>query len=166
MNTIQKKKLCWNCEGRVPLEEENCSYCGVYLGPAPDEEGGQDILDPPYRIVETEEEEAIPQSPYEMVTSKEEEGENTELAQTKSDFRYVVFPLLFLSLGSMSLFFGLILLLFSKNGVFSLTWNGDLWYLYLVFAAPILFLGWKTLKNLEDENELQKEPASKTNIDF
>ena len=155
MTTTPKKKLCWNCEGRVSLEEENCPYCAVYLGPAPDENGeSKDILAPPYRIVETDEEN-VPPSPYKSELPEEQpaEEETTDLTVAKKDTKEVVLPLALLSAGSLFFLFGLILLLFSEHGVFTLTWNGEYWYFYLIFALPMLFFGWRALQKFDNEDE-------------
>lgn len=107
MNATPKKKLCWNCEGRVDLELENCPYCAVYLGPAPDDEGERtdNILAPPYKLVDSEEGEGqIPISPYaleEVEEKKEEVVEEVieEVAAEPSEIKKVAFPLAFLSGG-------------------------------------------------------------------
>lgn len=149
--------MCWNCEGRVSLAEENCPYCAVYLGPAPDENGeSKDVLAPPYRIVESEEE-SIPESPYAINKKEdEEEEEETNLSQAKADIKEVILPLGFLSSGTLFFLFGLVLWMFSEDGVFTLTWSGEYWYLYLLFSLPLLFLGWIALKKFEriEEEEI------------
>ncbi|MFQ5728961.1 MAG: hypothetical protein ACE5GN_01200 [Waddliaceae bacterium] len=161
MSATQKKKLCWNCEGRVPLEEENCPYCAVYLGPAPDEKR-TDILTPPYRLVDSEEDEEIPASPYAVEKEGEEEEEESgiDISVARSDLKSVILPLILLSMGSMSFLFGIILLLFSSHGIFTLTWNGDYWYVYLLSALPMLFLGWRVLRKLQEEEPLEPVPES------
>lgn len=167
MSAILKKKLCWNCEGRVSLEEENCPYCAVYLGPAPGEEGDQDILAPPYRLVESEEEEKVPQSPYAVEQEEEEEGKETEidLSGAKRDLKKVIVPLALLSAGSLFFLFGLILLIFSSQGVFTLSWNAKYWYFYLVFALPLLLFGWKSLqRNDEDEEDKSSDLISESHL--
>lgn len=156
MSATPKKKLCWNCEGRVSLEEENCPYCAVYLGPAPNEKGGgYDPLAPPYRLVESEEEQEVPPSPYAAheptKTGEQSAQEPVELETASSDLKRVVMPVAMLSAGAMFFVFGLILFVFSEEGTFTLTWNGEHWYYYLVFALPMLFLGWRSLQNFEEE---------------
>ncbi len=162
MTATPKKKLCWNCEGRVSLAEENCPYCAVYLGPAPDENGeSKDILAPPYRIVESEEEN-IPASPYALKKEdqEQEESEETDLSYAKTDVKEVVLPLGLLSSGTLFLLFGLVLWMFSENGTFTLTWNGDYWYYYLILSLPLLFFGWRALKKFEMGQEDAPVPAS------
>jgi len=146
MSTTQKKKLCWNCEGRVSFEEENCPYCSVYLGPALEEEGKQDVLAPPYQIVEEEQE--VPESPYQMENDQVEE-DAPELDEAKSDMRQVVLPLGMLSAGSLFFLFGLMLLIFSDHGTLTLSWSADYWYLYVLLALPALLFGWVSLGSSE-----------------
>lgn len=154
MSTTQKKKLCWNCEGRVSLEEENCPYCAVYLGPAPGEKGEQDILAPPYRLVDSDEEEQkVPESPYAMENDQVEENESIDFTPARKDFNQIVLPLSLLSAGTLFFLFGLILWLFSVDGTFTLTWNAHYWYVYSALALLMLFIGWKVLKNFEGADE-------------
>lgn len=153
MNATLKKKLCWNCEGRVGLEEQNCPFCAVYLGPAPNDAGERkdDLLAPPYKIVESHESENTLATPYainEPETVKIAEMQ-TEVTTQESDIQNVALPLTFLSGGLVFLLFGLILCLFSSNGVFTLTWNGSYWYLYFAVGAPLLLFGWKSLQHLD-----------------
>lgn len=154
MSATQKKKLCWNCEGRVSFEEENCPYCSVYLGPAPDVDGKQDALAPPYRLVEAEDEQEAPESPYPLQdeASQEEEVPNLEIA--KSDMKDVVLPLGLLSAGSLFFLFGLMLLVFSDHGTLTLSWNADYWYFYVLLALPALLIGWVSLGRFNQESEL------------
>lgn len=170
MTPSPKKKLCWNCEGRVSLAEENCPYCAVYLGPAPDENGEtKDILVPPYRLVEAEEE-IIPPSPYTQEKKREEVENQEDYSVAKKDFREVVLPLGLLSAGSLFFVFGLILLMFSDKGIFTLTWNGAYWYFYLLFSLPMVFFGWWSLRKIEenigDNAEPQLLPVEKEHSGF
>lgn len=156
MSSNPKKKLCWNCEGRVSLSEENCPYCAVYLGPAPDENGENgDILAPPYRIVDGEEEEAAPRTPY---LEEAAEGEQV-LSGTKTDLREVVIPLGLLSAGSLALLFGILMLVFSQHGEFTLRWNGEYWYFYLLLSVPMLLFGWRALQRFEEGGIDRTDPV-------
>lgn len=147
MSAIQKKKLCWNCEGRVSLEEENCPYCAVYLGPAPDEEGKQDVLAPPYRLVETEEDQVQGplESPYEVQDAALDDEDSLDLDVARSGFKQVVLPLALLSAGSLFFLFGLMLLIFSEQGKLTLSWNANSWYIYVLTALPAVIFGWVIL---------------------
>jgi hypothetical protein len=156
MSATQKKKLCWNCEGRVPLEEENCPYCAVYLGPAPGNESRQDVLAPPYRLVESDDEpsQEAPDSPYQMQEDPNSEHEEApDLETAKSDLKEVVIPLGLLSGGALFFLFGLMLLIFSSHGILTLSWSANYWYVYVIVALPAILIGWKTLGNFDQESE-------------
>lgn len=141
-----KKKLCWNCEGRVSLEEENCPYCAVYIGPAVDEKKEQKrSFNPPYRVVDTEDQ-APPASPY----GKEEPEEHKEtdaldLSIAKNDFKKTVFPLILFSSGTLFLLFGFVLWIFSEQGSLTLSWSSEYWYAYILSALVMLFIGWRSM---------------------
>lgn len=147
-NMTTKKKLCWNCEGQVELDVENCPFCGVYLGPLPSRENGRtdsSLLTPPYKIVETEEDSPL-QPPYKQ-TSLSTPLENSEKASVLPIESGTLYALTFLSAGTLLFFFSLVLLLFSEEGTLTLRWNGKLWYCYLLSALPLLYLGWRFSKS-------------------
>lgn len=151
MSTTVKRKLCWNCEGSVTRDAANCPYCGVYLHPK-DDDGYEDIEDhrPPYAIPE-EQENTVPEAPYaatrEAVIENKPEKTPLQIMKAQSaDWKIVVLPLAMLLAGSLSLLFGVLLLLFSHNGTFTLQWNASYWVYYLVASIPLLFMGWKSLQ--------------------
>lgn len=162
MTAKPKKKLCWNCEGRVTFQDENCPYCGVYLSPLSSEEENdkQNLFAPPYRVEDAEEEEEshVHQAPYvaqEAVIQKEElpsqPEEHIEAGPFLSnDIKSSVLPLVMLLTGSVCLLFGFALLLFAQHGTLTLHWSGGYWFLYVLFAVPLLFLGWRYLQHLDD----------------
>jgi hypothetical protein len=158
MNATLKKKLCWNCEGRVDLGEQNCPFCAVYLGPAPNDAGERkdDILAPPYKIVDSHENERPLAMPYSINESPIEEVQIAEMPTEitgGNDIRNVAIPITLLSGGLVFLLFGIILYLFSTNGVFTLQWNGSYWYLYLAMALPLLGFGWKLLLQFDKSKQ-------------
>ncbi|MCB1111290.1 MAG: zinc ribbon domain-containing protein [Chlamydiia bacterium] len=149
MTTKPKKKLCWNCEGSVTFEEENCPYCGVYLSPSsPSDFNDASGLMPPYRIDDDAEEEELPPPPYKQ--DEVSEAESIEEADGSGDLRAVVIPLSLLLSGSVFFLFGLVLLLFSNNGTFTLSWSTAFWYVYFAAGVVMLFFGWRALHALKD----------------
>jgi hypothetical protein len=146
MSAIPKRKLCWKCEGGVSLTEENCPFCGVYLSPSNPNENSW--LKPPYRLVE--EEQAVPPSPFTNSAPSKIEKEVIPSPENEAthDVQNVVITLVLLITGSIFLLFGLILWLFSDNGVFTLHWNSQYWFIYLAIAVPMLLLGWRTLQKI------------------
>lgn len=148
MNKPVKTKLCWNCEGNVSRSLENCPYCAVYLNP--DSEDLKEDIQAPYAFQKRKEENEIPKAPY-QVSSNEVQEEDADtikediLLPPQTLFQSIFAPLLFLTTGLISLFFALILVLFSENGTLTLQWNADFWYVYAIAAFPLLFLGWRYL---------------------
>lgn len=138
MSKSLKRKLCWNCEGGVSFEEENCPFCGVYLSPHgsenEDEEDIEDFFSPPY-----------PAEKEEEVLSPPKEKKEIE-----SDLKKVAVPITLLLSGTVFFLFGLALFLFSRGGIFILRWNGSYWHLYLSFGLAALFFGWKSLNRLSE----------------
>jgi hypothetical protein len=158
MSAIPKKKLCWNCDGNVSREIDNCPYCGVYLHAEELEENSswnpsyrpssktEEIPTPIYQIQsEEEEEETIESPPAEEIESPE--TTNNLSTQLKKD----VFPILFLMMGSIFFLFGIVLFLFSQNGVLTLQWQGSYAVYFLIASIPLVGFGWRFLQNLDSE---------------
>lgn len=141
MGVKTKKKLCWNCEGDVVLNAANCSFCGVSLEVAAMEEEKKDPFAPPYRLEPNPDQ--IPTAPYPLSPEAKEE-------QASKDPRSLVLGLTLLLLGSTCALFSLILWLFSSpEGILTLRWNGNYWFVYLLVSLPMLYLGWKTTQKEE-----------------
>lgn len=169
MESIPKKKLCWNCDGQVTLQEELCPFCGVYLSPTFDEGVTESVqtLAPPYRIVTAETEaKFIPQSPFNLSSNSDFSGnlgrdvpkasnEEEEGAHDLSpivDFKHILLTMVLLFAGSLFFLFSVFMLLFGYNGTFSLTWNADYWYIYLGLSVPLFFFGLRGLNFLKEED--------------
>jgi len=154
--TTKKTKLCWNCEGVVDRSSENCIYCGVYLHPEKEEleeEYEEGEAKPHYTPQDHEGEEYEPHyqsEEDEKIIYEEIHAEETKKAATSEDIKGVILPLVFLLAGSIFMLFGLILYFFSKDGVFVLKWNANYWFIYLLIAVPLLFIGWRTLQYFEE----------------
>lgn len=154
-----KTKLCWNCEGSVSRSAENCPYCAVYLSPE-----GEDLNDDPspirapYKVEKGMAGGDIPKAPYNPAnSSSNEETSDDDVQEAALDrpltgFQATFLPLIFLTTGLISLFFSLMLFLFSENGKLTLQWDGEFWYAYALFALPLLFIGWRYLEQAVDSN--------------
>ncbi len=106
---------------------------------------GADPLAPPFGMLQENKPSIAPQPPFDVL--KEEEAPVMETVST-SDSTTVFSCLLFLLGGSVFFLFGLVLWLFSQNGVFTLNWNGDYWYVYLSGGLALLGLGCRVLKQV------------------
>lgn len=161
MSAIPKKKLCWNCEGNVSRQIDNCPYCGVYLHAEELEEEGfwhPSRQSSKYQELEQEQEQDPTPSPLYQITPEVEETtathpkiEELELKAHLVSFEQLkqdVFPTLFLMSGSVFFLFGVILLLFSQEGSLTLQWNGNHWIYFLALGIPFLCYGWKCLQQI------------------
>ena len=154
MNKPQKKRFCWNCEGLVVLGEETCPFCGVSIIPASLDGQGTNFS-PPYKLVGGSES-SIPPSPF-FTKDKASTEEPSDSSSEDSDSdpsidgfkRFFMATLLLLS-GSIFFLFGLVLCLFSHNGIFTLQWDGTLWFIYSGLSLPLLLLGWRSMIKLDD----------------
>lgn len=151
MSAVPKKKLCWNCEGNVSREIDNCPYCGVYLHAMEEEEEETNNWSAPYKFTAGNQEE-IPSPPYQQAEIVPEEPINEQarisypaISRLKQD----VLPLLFLMTGSLFFLFGTVLFLFSDQGTLTLQWKGDHWIYFLGLSLPALFFGWKWLQDMD-----------------
>jgi hypothetical protein len=157
MNARPKKKLCWNCEGSVAVNVETCPYCGVSVAGLSAEIAGKAPA-APYRLVSSVQESSIPVPPYaQELPESGEEPDGTEDAEEQApaeskverdDSKNVVLVLFLLLLGSVCFIFGFALLLFSNEGYLTLHWNANYWFLYLLLAFPLLYLGFRKLNTL------------------
>ena len=153
MNKVLRKRLCWNCESQVSLDIETCPVCGVSVIPA-FLEGAGDNFAPPYSM-SSEKDFGIPRSPYTVHDDKiqlenQENDKSHEEEQPELDeFKRIVRTVALLLTGSVFFLFSMALVLFSRNDVLTLQWDGSYWYIYTFLALPLLFFGWRSLMKLD-----------------
>lgn len=141
----EAKRLCWNCDGNVGFQLENCPYCGVNLTvAAPIKETA---------FMNPSKNEDVPPPPYAGYTATNQEWQEALQGDQKAatpepvkDEKKEMFALLLLLPGIVFFLFGIALLLFSTEGVFTLEWNQSFAYFYFIGAAPLLYLGYKALR--------------------
>lgn len=130
------KRLCWNCDGCVPFELTQCPYCGVQIetdNVEDDPKTTPEVATAEYSFSATDEE-------WDMAIEKKEEN------QEETSERKISTSLLLILPGATFALFGLLLLLFSKNGTLILHWKTSVAYFYFFGAALLLALGWRMLK--------------------
>jgi hypothetical protein len=100
--------------------------------------------------------EEIP-SPLYQVQDEEDSSENLN-DQGTSNWLMIfallkrdVFPILFLMAGSVFFLFGLILFLFSKDGMLTLQWASHNSLYFLVLSIPLIFFGWNFLHQFDEK---------------
>lgn len=164
MNTAVKKKLCWNCEGNVSRDAMNCPYCGVYLHREEDRDEDLEDLEeashsPPYQPpLNTQKQDSIPTPPYASASIPQAmPKEEVKIAEkqepwfkTSTDWPKVMIPLVLLMAGSVFLLFALLIALFSQNGFLTLSWSFNTWFIFAFAAVPMLYLGWRSLRQLKE----------------
>lgn len=154
-NTAVKTKMCWSCEGNVPLVSDDCPYCGVQL------EGVKLYEQEEKKAAPEPHSEEVPDSPFGLYVHEgtrgiqeeekpEEEDSNAEMLSVFDDMRKVLIPLLLLLGGSLFALFGAVLYLFAEDGVFTLRWSSEHWYLYLLVGVAALAFGGRALRALDD----------------
>lgn len=155
-STKSAQRLCWNCEGSVHLEMERCPYCGTALDEAPAEAAS---FTPPYAN-EPLSERHIPEPPYsrtggsslkqqhyiedaEFVRKEPSSHNRSQLGSTFQSLGFIL-------AGSIFLIFGFLLYLYSEKEFLILKWNTDHWPYFFFSALPMLYLGWKSLIQSEE----------------
>ncbi|MCH9614662.1 MAG: hypothetical protein SP1CHLAM54_13740 [Chlamydiia bacterium] len=145
----ERQKMCWNCDADVSVEATYCPFCGTDLmattAPPLVEES-----DPSSSVEESIA--ALYKPPY---TSRQPETRAGEQSIKHSDFyeddkkaqRRLGggWALIFLSLGTYLLTFGLLLLFLSSDGKLTLEWNARVWFIYCVIAFPLIVVGFRLL---------------------
>ncbi len=162
MSKPQKKRLCWNCEGAVATNAETCPYCGVTVVPASLENVSTGFA-PSYRVGTADDDLTIFRSPYatqkineenEPITTQSDQVAVKELDEQQpayDEFQRALWATMLLLTGSVFFLFSLALMLFSHNGVFTLKWDGSIWFIYMGVSLPLLIFGWRYLSQLEQE---------------
>lgn len=150
MSAIPQKKLCWNCDGNVSREIDNCPYCGVYLHETELEGSGWNPLYSPSPSPD------VPSPIYPFQSEEKTDPLEEENAEKASDrlllwkqLKQDLFPLLFLMSGSLFFLFGLVLLFFSQNGILTLQWQSRDALYFLFLALPLIGFGWKLFQQLD-----------------
>ncbi len=156
MSAVPKKKLCWNCEGNIVTNIDNCPYCGVYVhssemdeindwhAPYTGETKTEEIPSPFYKL----------HPEQEIVNDSSQVPENTPSLSLFEQLKKDVLPTLLLMAGSVFFLFGLVLVLFSHEGTLTLQWNGNLWPYFLIGSIIFIAVGWILLfQNNQDENQ-------------
>jgi hypothetical protein len=151
MSAIPKKKLCWNCEGNVAKDIDNCPYCGVYLHANVEEEEDHS-WNPPYQLTALKKDDSEEEHPpyYPAQEEKTIKADSPSPPSIGQQLKKDILPIFLLLAGSSFFLFGTILLLFSQGGTLTLQWDGSLSFYFLLFGIPALFWGWR---NLQNENE-------------
>ena len=156
MRVKDKQKICSHCEGRISVEADTCLYCGMPLLEDRKEEqkpvdimsslqGGIPSLYPPLYAQKSETQEVGKQEFMHKI-KPHYAAENTVEKESQEVDKSNFFSLLLALLGSNLFILGLMQGFFSEGGVLQLEWNCKYWFLYLLLAVPMLYMGIKNKK--------------------
>lgn len=175
MKSAEKEKICISCEGRIPLDAKVCHYCATdqqtpkmqnsFQAPIFQNQSLEDSLTslytPPYQGKRPSFGQAPePSAPYKPMydqdaTPYKEVSKNYSIdpligatVDEEPERKNGVLPTLLLTAGANVFILGLMQLFFSKKGVLRLEWNANWWFFYCLLGAPLLYFGYKKLKEL------------------
>lgn len=165
MRGKEKQKICHQCDGRLPLDADECIFCGskvseakvvekemLYKPPYPSRIAAQEAVSSGFRTVTASS--ATGLEHYQNYQEKKEAETNQELeteVRTSLWKHPVLWGTFLLLLASHSLILGISLLCFSQNGVLTLSWKMQYWYVYALLALPLVYLGWRLLDKEEED---------------
>lgn len=141
MRTKDRQKICTHCEGRISVEADTCLYCGMPLvGGKPEEK--------PIDIMSTLQGGAPPLYPPLYASAKKESSTEAQASILQEDRSSVeqedekagLVSILMALAGSTLFILGLMQGFFAEGDTLKLEWNCHYWFLYLVLAAPLLYL--------------------------
>ena len=163
-----KVKMCPFCEGNVPIDAEDCRYCGSSFikgsqkarTPYQTEDSLAGLYEPPYSPDRSSSRFGI-SSPEDR--EKEQEDETPPLEEKKKKEKtpsLKVDPeeesklgsILLLSIGGWLFTLSWLLFFLSDQGTITLQWKSKYWPLYLLVSALFLYQGWKKLSAIRPQS--------------
>lgn len=143
MKPVDRQKICPNCDGRIPYDATQCTYCFTALQvensssklfSSPQDSPYTPPYSAPYKGVESSEAKKSPAPAYgEGATAKAEVADNQSFL-----------ILLYLTLGGNLFTLGILQFFFSDRGVVRLEINGSYWFLMVLVSLPLLYLGFRS----------------------
>ena len=120
MKSVERLKMCPNCDGRIPQEASQCPYCFTTLQ------------------VES------PKENFQYTAPKPSYSEKEAVAVQEETSAF--WPILLMTVGGNLLTFGILQFIFSDHGVIHLEINGSYWFLMVLVALPLFYFGLKNIK--------------------
>lgn len=158
MDRKDKKKLCPQCEGTIPYQMPHCPFCGfehfikeTSTAKTLSNQGLSALYHPPYlaqSIGEVRKE--VKDSPE--LNSDPAANPFPERSLEDRLAKVELITIVLLSIGGQFMMLGLMLLLFSVDGVVTLQWKSQYWYFYSLFSIPFLLLGLKWLNRFSPKD--------------
>jgi hypothetical protein len=143
MKPADRQKMCPNCDGRIPYDATQCPYCftavqgeGNSLKNSSLQDSLTSLYTPPY---------AAKAEPEEKKRAVEDAAVLPKDAITEE--KEAFWPMLLMSLGANLFVLGLLQFFFSENGQVRLEINSEFWFLFILLAIPLFYLGYKKTTN-------------------
>ncbi len=158
MKTVEKHKLCPNCEARVPLEATLCPFCASELNmEAPRsstlfqsqtlEDSVASLYTPPYQS--SNRSASLSHSSAESSLYKKNAPAQQPQAEAPVERKSSLVPSILMFAGSTLLLLGLMLVIFAREGTLQLEWDASYWFIYALIGAPLLYFGYRKLSELD-----------------
>lgn len=137
MKPTERQKMCPNCDGQVAVEASQCPFCFATLkvDSATKGQSLQESLASYYNPPKT------PSAEMETKPSTTKTSENTPAAAMEAHDTKAFWPILMLTVGGNLFTLGILQFFFSENGVVRLEISSSFWFLYLLIAIPLFYLG-------------------------
>jgi hypothetical protein len=147
-----REKLCWNCQGSIPLSSAECKFCGSQVDfdqsnssqSAVKKGEPQDPTHPFHFLYQQQLPENIP--PEEPPAEIEESNTNSNSSFLDQQPRVSIYLLAVLA-GSSLIFFSAILILYGHEGVLFLQWSTATWPIYLLLGLASFVWGCYSSRN-------------------
>ena len=141
MKPKKRQKLCPNCDGEADLDVIVCPFCAADLtgqegvGGVPDASSCR-----------------LAASLYPSPSDGQEISEAIDQQETPiervSIYRTIGSIALF-SVGVYCFLLGLVLILFSREGILVFKWSARFWFLYLLASVPLLLFGYRSITKID-----------------
>lgn len=137
--------MCWHCEEPVHPYASRCPYCNKALSSTTSTT--QKKIEPIYSLGVGDPVFEAKTHAETVITEAEDEKEQVE--GFAAQVGHVLLSLFTLLAGSFFFFFGLLILLFSQKGVFTLEWKATTWPYFVLSALVLLSTGLWSLSKVE-----------------
>lgn len=145
-----RRKACWNCDSEVDLDIMICPYCASDLSSSTSRrqeyaapQTMERIPQPVYRPIRAAESSRGPLEP--MGASEETAVSDSSIGSIKA----FLLTLLCFLMGSVAFLFALALMFLADGETLTLRWQAALWPLFLIIALPLLLLGYRSWRHLD-----------------
>jgi len=143
----KRQKLCHNCEGSTDFDGIICPFCAADLRTEKPEQGRTSFHSSQKYFQDQQTAQSLYPSAF-PISSQEPNIESTPSIQPEEDSNRGFLPIFFFSLGVQLTLMGLLMLLFSHNGMITIRWDANRWILYCLTGSPFIYFGYRAISKL------------------